>query len=90
MARYDLGLSDDEFGRLSPAAYGALLARHDLAQRRADARAALSASIAVNQWRGKDEQPIDIEDVIALLALLPEEPGWLPKISAQLAAGKGN
>lgn len=75
MGRYDLGLSDEEFGRLTPERYEALLGRWRVKQRREDARAALIASILANAYRDSEARPDPwrIDDFGLMLAMIPEE-----------------
>jgi hypothetical protein len=62
VARIDLGLSDDEFWRLVPRQYAALLKRRREVNRRADLRAGIVAAVIANAHRGKDSQPFRPKD----------------------------
>jgi len=63
-ARYDLGLSPDEFWALTPAQFRALYDRHILALEEADVRAALICTVMANIHRGKNRKPFRVEDFV--------------------------
>ena len=61
IARYDLGLTEDEFWNLSIDEFNALLKRHNLKQEREDSRAAMICTVIANIFRGKGK-PYKITD----------------------------
>jgi hypothetical protein len=83
VARVDLGLTDDEYGRMHPARFAALRERLDVRERRADARAALIA-IAASGAGGS----VSIEDLVAELRMLPELPPALALAGPERPAPK--
>jgi hypothetical protein len=58
VARYDLGLSSEEFDDLSPKEFDALLERHKEHIKRDDYRAGLVAAMVLNAQRGKKDAKI--------------------------------
>lgn len=72
MARVDLGLSDAEFGRLSPGELGLLTDRAAVLRRRADARIGSLASVMVRML-GSEDSELDVEAFVAELRALPDD-----------------
>lgn len=70
MGRYDLGLSDDEFGEMSPRHFSLLMERREDEHRRADLRAGIVASLIANVHRSKDAEMFTPEMFM---------PGYRPK-----------
>lgn len=67
MARVDFGISDEEFGRMSPAELSVFRDRLALRERRANARAALIV-------KALGVPDMSIEDIIAAVTALPDKP----------------
>lgn len=66
MARVDLGLSDDEFGRLTPGEFAIFRERIAIRERRADIRAA----VIVKAWGAE----ATIEEIAGMIASMPDHP----------------
>ena len=80
LARYDLGLSDEEFGDLTYAMFEALLERHKADERRKFIRAGIIATQVVNFSMCAPDEKAKIMDFVPeekeevnLLKLTPEE-----------------
>lgn len=58
VARYDLGMSDDEFWRMTPREFGAVVKRRVFDIERQDYRAALICATLVNINRKKGSRPV--------------------------------
>jgi hypothetical protein len=61
IARYDLGISEEEFWELSTDQFNALLKRHNLKQEREDSQIAMICAVIANIFRGKGK-PYKIKD----------------------------
>lgn len=62
VARYDLGLSEQEFWELTPAQFDSLNERHVLHKQVEDYRAGLIASILCNIHRKEGDTPLEPAD----------------------------
>jgi hypothetical protein len=66
LARYDLGLSDGEFGQLNPAAFDALLSRKWESEKRSFLRAGIVAAAIynANPFRDKNAKAVNPLDFV--------------------------
>ena len=64
VARYDLGLSDREFGELTSVEFEALLDRRTEERNRAQLNAGIVAAAICNAFRGQDSKPVSPIDFV--------------------------
>lgn len=76
MARYDFGLSQEEFGKLTPGMFAALLKRKAVEFNTQLYLAGLTASMIFNRSRTKDTDPI-----LTAFDFVPETNGEDPKVA---------
>lgn len=67
VARYDLGLTEEEFWELTPAQYDALNERHLIHRQMDDYRAGVIASILCNIHKEKGSKPAEPADFFSSL-----------------------
>lgn len=87
VGRYDLGLGEEEFWRLSPRQFGALLERHNEEQRKEDWRAGMIAATIANALRGKKGKAYQAEDFMPRKAQTWQEQLAIAKAYTQSREG---